>query len=358
MRLCAVFILALTACALPDDSTNNGASSRGDAGLADDGSGMMSDAGNHPAHDAGASQSTSQLVDQNCIDGRYGEVLPDPDQDIDDLIGSYSSGQMMTYIEGVLTRRFPLGWHLIDKGLEEGQEIGHCIDFFLRDRSSAGRVNEQLATAVHECGHFLDIARGRRGGDVYVVRPDYQITCQDGDSTDRFGNTFARSRINNDDYSRLRPPCNGARGDDCDSYADIYLDGNPDDGTFDGGDQGFNMLAEEALQYINSLATGYAFHDQFRFTVSERDGILTHLWWVQRYLAYARSDYPQAHEFLLGDRCWRELILTIWGRAWLYLDLTEDIRSLGIHDDALEDLVLDPNLLAEIEAVREAEGCR
>ena len=43
-----------------------------------------------------------------------------------------------------------------------------------------------------------------------------------------------------------------------DNYANVYLDGDPDDDEFDGGDQGFNSLLEETLQYVNSLATGYA----------------------------------------------------------------------------------------------------
>ena len=211
---------------------------------------------------------------------------------------------------GVLNRRYPLGWYIIDRGLREGAAIGHCIDFFMRDRSSAERVNSQLSTAVHECGHFLDMSLN---GDAFVIRRDLSITCEEGDSTDRFGQTFARSRINDDDYSRLRPPCQGNRSPDCDSYADIYLDGDPDNESFEGGDQGFNMLAEEAVQYINSLATSYAVYDQSRYSTSARDGILTHLWWIQRYLAYARDRYPAAHQFLLGNECYRRLILTIWG---------------------------------------------
>lgn len=64
-----------------------------------------------------------------------------------------------------------------------------------------------------------------------------------------------------------------------------------------------------------------------------------------------------SHELLLGTPCWRQVILTIWGRAWLYLDLSDGISSLGIDDDALLDLVLDPVLLGEIARVRDAAGC-
>jgi hypothetical protein len=55
--------------------------------------------------------------------------------------------------------------------------------------------------------------------------------------------------------------------------------------------------------------------------------------------------------------CWREAILTVWGRAWLYLDATSGMPHLGIADDMLTTLVSDPDLLAEIQLLRDAEGC-
>ncbi|MBM64792.1 MAG: hypothetical protein CMH55_00995 [Myxococcales bacterium] len=366
MRSFSVLVLICAAGCLPDDASSSssggvrGASGGQDAGptsgASDAGSSSRVDAGGGAqGPDAGGTQPSSPLVDSDCLDGQYRETMVDPDAEIADLVGNFSSPDFMIYIEEVLNRRYPLGWHIIDRGLREGAAIGHCIDFFMRDRSSAERVNSQLSTAVHECGHFLNMSLN---DDAFVIRRDLQITCQDGDSTDRFGRTFARSRINDDDYSRLRPPCQGNRSPDCDSYADIYLDGDPDNDDFEGGDQGFNMLAEEVVQYINSLATSYAIYDQSRYSTSARDGILTHLWWIQRYLAHARDRYPAAHQFILGNDCYRRLILTIWGRAWLYLEATEEISQLTINGGEIETLVLDPNLLAEIEAVREAHGCR
>ena len=72
----------------------------------------------------------------------------------------------------------------------------------------------------------------------------------------------------------------------------------------------------------------------------------------------ARTEHPEVHAFLLGNACWRDAILTVWGRAWLYLDATADNPNLGLDDDALEKLVKTPELLDEIEAVRVASGCR
>ena len=146
-------------------------------------------------------------------------------------------------------------------------------------------------------------------------------------------------------------------GRDCDGYAQVYLDGDPDDSNFEGGDQGFNSVMEETVQYVNSLAVGYAFQDFYERTVSERDGLLTFLWYVGRYLRYGRDNYPDAYQWVLNDACYREAILTVWGRAWLYLDATKDLDQLGISDDALEALVMDSLILDEIQKVRDAHGC-
>ena len=290
-----------------------------------------------------------------CIDETYTEMLPLATAPIDDLVAGYS-GDYQTFVNEVLERRYPLGAHIVRGGRMSEVFPQDCVETFLGGATgSASQVIDQLGTVVHECGHFYDLDLGGFSSDVYAIRQDLVISCSMGDASDRGGQTFARSRLNGDDQAAQRPPCGGGSGG-CDSYADVYLDGNPDDAEFQGGDQGFNMVIEEASQYVNSLATAYAYSDRlppFGGT-SARDGILTFLWYIERYLRLARTSYPSAYSFLLGDACWREAILTIWGRAWLYLDVTEGIASLGIEDDAILALVNDPELLAEIDAVRSA----
>ena len=70
----------------------------------------------------------------------------------------------------------------------------------------------------------------------------------------------------------------------------------------------------------------------------------------------ARLQYPQAYTVITND-CWREVILTVWGRAWLFLNATENIKKLGIADAKILDLVMRPELLEEIQRVRDLEGC-
>ena len=72
----------------------------------------------------------------------------------------------------------------------------------------------------------------------------------------------------------------------------------------------------------------------------------------------ARTEFPETYSLITTNACWRELTLSIWGRAWMYLELSKDEQGLGIDDDFIEDLVTDPDLLHEIDLLREAQGCQ
>ncbi|MBX3273666.1 MAG: hypothetical protein KF729_25605 [Sandaracinaceae bacterium] len=312
-----------------------------------------SDAGTD--RDAGPPPPTSPLVDPNCLDGRFSEPLPDPGASLADLEAAFGGTAPRAFIEAVLGRRYTTGRLLVENGLHPG--IGDCVQVFLRDSSSPTAIYGELSTIVHECGHFYDLAEGSGSRSVYVVNDaPLRLTCSGGDTTSRGGQTFARSRIRADEFQPLRPPGRGG-----DFYAEVYLDGDPDDGTFQGGDQGFNSVLEETLQYVNSLATSYAFTNELNRggASSQRDGILTFLWYLTRYLRMARLSFEPAYAHLVsGDGgCWRDAILTVWGRAWLYLEATRGMSHLGISDRELEMLVMDPELLAEIQRLRDAAGC-
>jgi hypothetical protein len=217
-------------------------------------------------------------------------------------------------------------------------------------------VLNQAETVVHECGHFFDLGQSSGSMSMFVLTPSLKLECDQGDTTKRGGQTFARSKLRGDAWNAKRPPCNNKPGTGCDSYADVYLDGSDDDSTFQSGDQGFNSVLEEATQYVNSLASSLAFQETFSGgKSSQRDGILTFLWYVERYLAMAHASYPSAYATLSGDTCWRKAILSVWDRGWFYLDATKTIDSLGLDDTAIEPLVKDAKLTAEIDALRNLE---
>lgn len=291
-----------------------------------------------------------EMVNPACPDGQYEEVMPDPTADISTWVENYDPATYKTFILEVLAIRYPVGALLVEGGLEN-QQMGDCIDFFLQNKQSAEQVISQLSTAVHECGHFLDVGMMSFGGDSYFITEDLMINCEGGNKFEYGGQTFVRSKLTEDAYSELYPPCpQGAAGGECDFYGNTYLTGKS-------GDQGFNTLFEEAVQYVNSLATAYAFHDYYGHSASERDGIMTFLWYLQRYLRLARMEHPDTYDFLSQDPCWRNAILTLWGRAWLYLYATEDLPNLGINDAKVRELVMDPLLLQEIEDLRAHAGC-
>lgn len=291
--------------------------------------------------DAGTVGPSSPLVDPSCTDGMFSEALPNSDANIDDLIAAYSPAEAETFLLGTLDRRYPSGALLVRQG-------GECIDYFLRDTSSPGAVLGQLDVIVHECGHFYDLALSAGSSDTYVFNDALQLTCASSP-------TFPRNSIVEDEFSAERAPCDGGFIG-CDRYADTYL---ADDAS---GAQGFHMLFEEAVQYVHSLATGLAITNELGASsrsMSHRDGLLTFLWYIERYLRMARLEHPAAYTHLLeGDGgCWREAILTLWGQAWLYLEVTRDMSHLGIEDGSIEPLVNEPVLLEEIQRLRDASGC-
>ena len=310
-------------------------------------------------HTDGTVSAPTDKVDPNCIDGTYTEAIADADASLATPRGSFNSNRPEDFLIEALEIRYPTGAYIFEEGIKaDSFTAENCFETFITpsQRQSADGMLDAASTLVHECGHFLDIELGGFVRSTYVITEDLQITCDGGSLND----TPARSRILGDEYASLRPPCAGAGGGSgCDTYAPIYLDGNPDDGNFDGGDQGLDSVLEEATQYVNSLATDYAFNDRLGAgaQISARDGILTFLWYIERYLRWMRVNDNAAYGRILNDPCWREAILTVWGRAWIFLAQTEGIRSLSLEGDAIEALVLDTNLLQEIQRVRDAEGC-
>lgn len=342
----AVLALVVSACSAPVERDAYGSPTKGSSDDSNDGT---SDGDDEPT--------PAPIPDKpGCAQEEYVETLPTKAS----LSGlSFSTSTANAYLLSALERRYPIGKAIVEGGLSSSiaKTQGNCIDRFLQDKSSAAKVLTQASTVVHECGHFYDLGESSGGASGYVIRPDLSFTCEDGDTKARGGKTFARSLIRKDAYYAKRKACpKGTAGQGCDMYAEIYLDGDASDSTFDSGDQGYSFLLEEAAQYVNSLATGLAFVDQYGSQrASERDGILTFLWYIERYLAMAKADYPDAYALLSEDECWRQATLTVWDRGWFYLRATEGMQNLGIEDGKIEPLVNESALVAEIDALRKLE---
>ncbi|MSP93173.1 MAG: hypothetical protein EXR79_15465 [Myxococcales bacterium] len=301
-----------------------------------------------------ATPAPSGLTDPNCLDGLWSETLPAATAALDGVKATFAAKPINQFVLDLLAARYPTGKHLVEGGLTQQD----CIAVFLQpqQKASASGVVTGLSTVVHECGHMFDFKKGGFSGSAFVFTPSLTLTCP-GAAHQGNNPTFARSLIKSDEFYALRPACPKQGANGCDIYANVYLSGDPKDAKFESGDQGFNTVLEETVQYVNSLATGYAYADHVAGNISERDGILTFLWYVERYLRMARLQFPAQHKFLVGNECWRKAILTTWGRAAFFLGHTKGISKLTIDGAKIEPLVMNPDLLAEIDLVRKAHGC-
>lgn len=297
---------------------------------------------------------TVDTVDPMCLDGMYSETLPNPSADISDLIRGYgSAGELESFTLAVLERRYPWGAAVV-RGCRQDANVDRCITSWINGQpSSAEDVVGSLSTIVHEAGHLYDLSMG--GFGFYEIQQGISLSCPDGDAISRGGRTLPRSAIYSDAFSAAIPPCQNQSGRDCDTYAYIYLDSRRGFGA----EQGFASIIEEAVQYVNSIATGWAYADQLGrgVVISERDGILAFLWYIERYLHLTRTTEPDVYEFIASNQCWREAILNVWGRAWLFLEASERSQNLGIQDDDFEAQVRNPELLEEIDRIRMRNGC-
>jgi hypothetical protein len=284
----------------------------------------------------------------------YAEALPRAAP----LPAPFEASRAREYVVGALAARYPIGRFILEGGIESSTrtQSGDCFTHFLRDTSSASSVLYQAETLVHECGHAFDLGDSIREKHAYHIRTDLTFTCAYGGASTINGRTFARSLLRTDAFYAMRPACGGLPGPACDAYADTYLTNTP--ALPQSGDAGYDMLLEEATQYVNSLATAFAFRETFSGTqASQRDGILTLLWYVARYWKLARDRYPDVYGLLSADPCWREATLTVWDRGWFFLEATRGATELGVYADAIEPLAREPSLVAEIEAIQELE-CR
>lgn len=349
-----LLLALLTACAGGDPATDDTADDTTDSTDSTEPTDTTGDTTDTTPPDDTPTGGTSPLVDPTCTDGQYAEVLADPSVDLSAARAAFDSAAPEEFLIAALDLRYPVGSFIFQGGLDS-RAMGNCLTTFTsaQQRRSADGMLDAASTLTHECGHFFDLAGAGRGA-TYHITDTLTFTATGGS----YAVLPARSLIKGDDWYDLRPACPARGSHGCDDYAQIYLDGTPG-GQFESGDQGLDMLMEETVQYINSLATDYAFEDHLGrgASISARDGILTFLWYTERYLHLLRTTTPSKYDQVLASEDWRDLILTAWGRAWLYLDASEGISSLGLDDADLMELVTDPDLLAEIQAVRDAQGC-
>ncbi len=339
-----VFSLALASC----------------VGAAPSAAGTESDAA--AAADVAVGVSSGGMTSPTCMDGLYTETTALSSGDLAAEVAAFSATDGVAFVSAVLAKRYPNGKFIMESGdVASKASTPGCIKLFwspAQGKTAQGALG-QAGLLVHECGHMYDLALagGTYTSNTYFVHEDLEFKCT-GLSYTGANAGFARSLIKGDEFNAAWPACANFGEQNCDGYAPLYLNGEPKDEKFDSGDQGYNMVIEEVNQYVNSLATGYAVADQLPYNSSAEDGILTYFWYMQRYLHMARLQYPDAYKYLIGNSCWRQVTLTLWGRGWFYLNKSADNAKLNLKGAMLRDLVKTPALLDEIARIRQAEGCK
>ncbi|MGY0231762.1 PPC domain-containing protein [Longispora urticae] len=329
-------------------------------------------AGPSPSPTPTTSPSTQVVVDRNCADGAFvldTEDFRTPGQfaGIQDLVDAYTPANYMTFIDGVLARRYPTGKRIID--LAGGKP---AVDRWLWRKDTAADVLGQLGLVVHEVGHGIDrstpdnryfVTRSRAGTDIALTAPGMHGR---GSTSSSPMYSMSRSLLLADTENRKRPPAErgtittsrefgpGTHGSDT-FLAETYLNGDPANTSFESGDQGFNMLVEEWNQYVNSMAVAYYLNPGGTVRTSDRHALLTQLWWIERYLAKIRAEFPDQYTYLTSKAEWRGVLLSLWGRSWRYL--TTDLPGQAPDSAQLTELVRQAPLLAEIQRLRTAHGC-
>ncbi|HMR77706.1 MAG TPA: hypothetical protein PKD61_21505, partial [Polyangiaceae bacterium] len=108
---------------------------------------------------SGGTVNPSPLVDPNCTDGKYSEVLPNLSADINGV--AFNPGSLNDYYLGVLGLRYPIGKDLVEGGLKSSLISGGCVNAFAGGPTTTDAAIKRIATVLHECGHIYDLDLGK-----------------------------------------------------------------------------------------------------------------------------------------------------------------------------------------------------
>jgi hypothetical protein len=299
---------------------------------------------------SGTGGGPGSVVDPQCWDGKVyaAEPVVSPRPSIQDLMASFSVANRLPWSIQVLGRRYPNGSAILT-GATQGNNApngeANCFGIaYGADDTTAQKTVAGFRTAVHECGHMMDLNH-----DQFMMYAGLQYKC----SISLGDKTPPRSIILSDEFDALGP-----KGGILDFQKDVYLKPT---GTGNGGDQNFPLLFTEFSQYVNTMATSYEVYDVAPDDVIAGDASRDFAWFVERYLRILRAKYKTEYDKIAGDPCWRQLILADWGRVnrYWYEQTRENLTKLSTDESAKVDaLIKDPLLLAEIENLRVLDGCR
>ena len=170
---------------------------------------------------------------------------------------------------------------------------------------------------------FLWFGQWRMGGQcIPLLKANY--TCSNGSTPDNGEDKPFRSLINNDEYASLHPPCANFTDQGCDSYAAIYLNGDPNDGTFDSGIKDTACFMKHynisiLLPHLFLCRSISVFHICPRWNPD--------IFVVHHAISSNGTPWTTNVHTSSQDACWREMILTTWGKHGYTLNLHKTMHS-------------------------------
>lgn len=248
----------------------------------------------------------------------------EPLASVEALESAYAPGGTRATSEALAKTRYPTGLPFL-----QAQDDKQLKTWFLAAPDSFDGVASRFDAAVHEGAHLWGVRKFNGRTQTYPVRSDLSVEA-------KLLKTFFWSEIR---AHHVDPKA--------DTYARIYLEGPS-------GAQGFNTLLDEYNAYAHSLASRWCTRDLLPpgSRVSARDGILTMMYYLESYLAIARTEHPKDYAAILADPGLRRVVLTVWDRAEFFLRKSADVAALGIKSDTIEGWVYEPDRLAELTRVR------
>ena len=299
--------------------------SDGDAGADADTGDRPTDAGGHDdrgddgSSDAGTTtgDSTDDGGDPNC----YSEPL-DPDENVDDIVGSYGGAGYKVQVIEAMQRRWPAGAWLLQERIDDpywGQ---------FSDSSSWEGMVGWLDTLVHEQTHLFNAYHAIDVGEnaALYFREDKILYLP----TDQ---GFARAEI----LQHLIPEAQAG------IYAGTYLQGSQ-------GERQFNPLLDEANAYANEVPGLSVFGEYFGgFGLSLRDGSAAFLYFLEVYLRVGRTEHPEWYAWAKTQPVYLEAVELLWLRThFFYEQVADGFPALGIEDAVYRAAAYEPENLAEL----------
>jgi hypothetical protein len=242
-----------------------------------------------------------------------------PDASLADLKSTYAGSGWLKSMLAVLDRRYAHGFHVLD-AMKNDPWLKTDLPKYYGMSTWAGMI-EAIDTACHEETHGYDFEKALAipGKHVYFHGQGQEVVVPKLDF-------FPRSEI----LAEVQ-----VGGSVTPNYDSTYLKGSQ-------GSLGFIYLADELTAYINGLACVTAVVDHLEQGSSFRDGVASHLYYLEVYLRVARTQHPTLYAKWKAEPTWQQYVRLAWARGHYWYDRALPHPLLGSKDVPIWARVQDP----------------